>query len=83
MAKQISSSCAVKINLSESLCVVSHILISPCGGRALTGNAHARALFTATLIVTLKIVESHFTAVAILSLHIFLKERKRERERET
>ena len=69
--------------------VGAYILIGPSGGRALTGNAHTGALFATTAIVTLEIVESQFTAVAVLSLYIFLHEREkdqqreRERERET
>ncbi len=62
------------------VCVIAYILIGPCGGRTLTGNAHTGALFATTSIVTLEIVESQFTAVAIFSLYVFLQERKPERE---
>lgn len=46
----------------------------------MTGNAHTGALFTAASIVTLEVVESHFAAIAIFSLHVFLQERETERE---
>lgn len=61
---------------------IAYIVICPCGGRALACNAHTGALFAATSIVALKIVESQFTAVAVFSLHVFLQETKTEREME-
>lgn len=42
------------------------------GGGALTGDTHARALFTAPPIAALEVVETQFTAVAVLSLHVLL-----------
>lgn len=66
------------MEVSVCLCSTAYILIGPRGGRALTGNAHAGALFAAAAIVTLKIVEPELTAVTVFSLHVFLRERERE-----
>lgn len=52
---------------------MAYITIGPGGGRALSGHAHAGALLTATPVVTLKVVESQFTAVAVKSLNILLR----------
>lgn len=59
--------------------LIAYILIGPCGGGALSGHAHTGAFLAAASIVTLKIVESQFAAVAIFSLHVFLKEWKKEK----
>lgn len=67
----------VLFNLKES---TAYILIGPSRGRALTGQAHTGALFTATLIVTLKVVESQFAAITILSRYILLQGYKKESE---
>lgn len=61
---------------------IAYIVIGPRGGRTLSGNAHTGTLLAATPIVTLKIVEAQFTPVAVLSLYVFLRERKTGRETE-
>lgn len=62
--------------------IIAYVLIGPCGGRALTVHAHAGALFTASLIVTLEVVEAQFAAVAVFSFYVFLRVGHMEGERE-
>lgn len=62
--------------------IIAYILIGPCGFSAVTGHTHTGALFTATLIVTLKIVEPHFAALTVFSFYIFLQAWQMEEEME-